>query len=126
MILQVRIPGPAVPKARARISTRGTSTPRKTVEYQARVCRALDAARIAAEWPERFDGRVSVEIVMVAPPMNIDGDNVEKIVLDAMTKARIVRDDTLRHVRGCRWYVVDEGEPSVLVMVFGRPTEERM
>lgn len=122
MILQVRIPGPAVPKARARVSsTRGTSTPRATVEYQARVCRALDAARKAAEWPERFDGRVRVEIVLVKPPLDCDGDNVEKIVLDAMTKARIVRDDTLRHVVACSWRVAEGTEPHVWASVVMEP-----
>ncbi len=89
MRLTFDVPGPAVPKGRPRVTSRGTFTPKRTVEYEKRVKLAALAAR-PVNWP--LDRRYKVTLLIVplrpkkvdAKPRGGDADNVLKGANDAM------------------------------------------
>lgn len=96
MRVTFEIPGPPRPKARPRVTRRGTYTPRRTQEYQSTVAAH---ARLACR--EQLAGPLRVDILLVMPrpramhrkrdpeglmwcPVRPDVDNCRKAILDAM------------------------------------------
>lgn len=95
--LRFTVLGDVVPTARARvIRGQGTSTPRRTVEYKSKIALACRAALNGAP---PFAGPVRVYIYAFGAPAQADLDNIAKGALDAMVKAKALRNDTTKHVR---------------------------
>lgn len=99
MKLSIFVPGEIVATARARVNQGHVTTPRRTVEYQSKVARAVRAAMARVDWPESFEGRVAVRVELVGERFDFDADNAAKGALDGLVKARALRDDRLRYVR---------------------------
>lgn len=90
MRLTFDIPGPAVPKGRPRVTSRGTFTPKRTVEYEKRVRDCAHAVRNRDFWALGWRYEVTIHIVPLAAkkpgakPRGADVDNVAKSILDAL------------------------------------------
>jgi Holliday junction resolvase RusA-like endonuclease len=90
MGLTFDVPGPAVPKARARVTSRGTFTPKRSRDYERAVKDAAWRAPGAFPWPMDARYQVTISIVPLLPkkpdakPRGGDVDNVSKSILDAL------------------------------------------
>lgn len=75
---------------------------------------------LKAQKPQKFDGEVSVMIGLVAPDKRArDADNTLKCVLDVLTKAQIIKDDSNKFVRSLTVKWVASGSPcTVLISEF--------
>jgi Holliday junction resolvase RusA-like endonuclease len=72
----------------------------------------LRAARV------RFDGQVRVRMYLSPPDRRTrDGDNLEKAIMDALVRARVIKDDSLKYVRKSCKEVLDEYMGYVLLVV---------
>jgi Holliday junction resolvase RusA-like endonuclease len=82
------VPGPPVPKARARVTARGTFTPKRVLEYEGRVRAAamLALATLGCAWPRDREYRVQVAVWRARH--SGDCDNYSKAVLDALNAQR--------------------------------------
>jgi crossover junction endodeoxyribonuclease RusA len=66
----------------------------------------------------RFDGPVRVSMFLSPPDRRRrDGDNLEKAVMDALVKAGVIQDDSLRHVPEARRELVGDCGGYVLLVV---------
>ena len=92
MIVRFTIPGPPVPKARARVVNGHAHTPERTRRYQHLVGLAASGgmALASARWPRDARYRVSIEIVP-GTAHRFDVDNVGKAILDGCN--RVAWDD---------------------------------
>lgn len=103
--LVFEIPGPPVPKERPRRGKAGhfyTPTRTKTAEEE--------IAMLARSKRVRFgDNNVAVTLTFHTSAWKGDGDNFEKLILDALEKGGVFSND--KQVRRVRWEIV-ECEPS--------------
>ena len=92
-LLDLTIEGDPVPKARPRSTRSGhTYTPKRTVDAET-VIRNLAAEQVT----EPYDGPVGVSLAFsCATARRTDGDNLQKLVLDALNKV-VYTDDHLVH-----------------------------
>ena len=119
LVCRVTVPGEPVPKARARVLSRGTYTPKRTREAEERVRSYLAASRWWTRWP--VQGRLRVELLFfTTSKRRTDLDNLAKLALDASNGAVWVDDSQIDdlHIRRVRVPV----NPST-VMVVWRVTE---
>lgn len=107
------VEGQPVPKGRPRVTDRGTITPKRTREYEARVAEAARACMAAAG-----DGpaRLSV-LVWTETRRRLDLDNVLKAVADACVSAGAITDDTCHVLRvvSAEWMGVCRDRPRIEV-----------
>lgn len=114
--LRIDVPGPPVPKARARKGKGGRwYTPPRTRQYEAHVRTAALAARQqAGGWPT--DARYEVQARICFPDRRRrDGDNVVKSLLDAANG--VLWDDDSQVVRRTTEDTVDRERPRVEMVV---------
>lgn len=106
MLLSLTIPGDPVPKERPRAAKSGhVYTPRKTQQAE-EVIREL----IRAQMPEPYDGPVGLVLAFYcATRRRTDGDNLQKLVMDALNKVAVV-DDYLVEESTWRVFRRAEGE----------------
>jgi Holliday junction resolvase RusA-like endonuclease len=109
-------------------------TPTKTGRWEAKAAFYLRTGRVPRS-PIAEHVRVEIHAVftrpqrlfrkkdpagLMLPEVREDADNVEKAVLDAMKKARVVIDDSLKTVAQTAvhgWYAERDGSPRVVVYV---------
>lgn len=115
--LVVSVPGEPVPTARVRVLGGRASTPRRTVEYQSKVAKAVRAAMREQGWPESFDRPVRIYVSIFGAALNADGENVTKGLVDAAVKAKAVKDDALRYVRAISWVYGGDDDARVVITV---------
>ena len=133
--LEVTIPGHPVGASRPTVTCYGAHYSRSHVQWE-----RVAVQVVALTWRGRapMEGPVSVEIEIVQrrprslcrrkdPPHRIpacckpDIDNVAKLVLDALTKARIWRDDTqVCELSARKWYAAIEPDEAERVVVRGK------
>lgn len=112
MKLSVYVPGDIVPTARARVLHGAASTPRRTVEYQAVVARAVRAAIAEQGWPAKHAGPVLV-FVMGYGCTRGDPDNILKGALDGLVKGHALADDTVGVIRSLTIETTGAGSPGL-------------
>ena len=97
--MEFTVPGPPVPKERPRRGPHGNFyTPKRTKDAEAQI------AMIARSKSVRFAGNnVRVELEFFCRQWRGDGDNCEKLILDALQKADVITND--KQVHECRWRV---------------------
>ncbi len=121
MIIAFVVPGPPVPKARARVSIRAgkvrAHTPPKTAAYERLVGVAARVARPHA-WPMRCSYRVSFDVLVAVD--NADIDNYLKSLLDGAQGVLWANDKSVRRLGGCN-VVVGAPKPCMTVRVEALP-----
>jgi Holliday junction resolvase RusA-like endonuclease len=116
MRLVVDVPGEVVPTARVRVMHGRASTPRRTVEYQAQVARAVRAAVAETSWPARHLGPVAVEVYAYGCERG-DPDNILKSALDGLVKGHALVDDGVRVIRSLGIHTTAAGAPGLRIEV---------
>jgi len=124
-LLTLTIPGDPVSKARPRFSKQGYAyTDRKTVKAEQTI-RDLVRERIS----EPYDGPVGIAIEFYcATRRRTDGDNLQKLVMDALNKTLFV-DDYLVEESFWRVYRKADGEEprtEVFVYTLGEPVAQQL
>lgn len=92
LVAHVVIPGDPYTKARARVTRRGTFTPQNTVDHEARVRAAFQAAEIA-DYDPTSTFRLDTHFYL-GTRRHADNSNLTKLVEDALNK--IAYDDDWR------------------------------
>lgn len=121
MVLTFEVPGPPVPKERARRGRNGRFyTPERTQRYEGTVARSalyeVQRRRVRGEgdWP--MDGRYRVSVDLYMPDARRrDADNALKSVLDGLNRAAW-RDDSQVVVIECR-KLIDRDKPRAAVRI---------
>lgn len=103
--------GDPIPKARARVTDFGNYTPKRTVVAQRNLSTVL-----AESVPVRpFYSNVAIGMVFFLPDRRrCDRDNLEKLVMDAGTKAELWQDDS-QNTRGLSLVEQDAHHPRTLI-----------
>lgn len=124
--IYIVVPGRPVPKARPRVTQRGTYTHERTVQFE----RQVMSAALASGWNTRLEGPLAVEIDSVFPrprrlrtadpwllPHSVrpDADNLAKAVLDGL--GRLIRDEEVAVLTSRKWYAETGGEARTEVRV---------
>jgi len=103
------VPGDPVPKQRHRTSRGHTYTPARTRRWEAWVAACYQGPR--------FEGPVSVECVFYrATKRRVDLDNMQKLILDSLTKAGAWNDDS-QVVHSCQTRLLDREQPRAEVTI---------
>ena len=100
-VLAFVIPGPPIPKERPRRGAHGNIyTPKRTKTAEEQIAMLSRARGV------RFgDNNVSVALTFHTHAWKGDGDNFEKLILDALQKGEVIDND--RQVRRVEWEIVD-------------------
>lgn len=112
MKLSVYVPGEVVPTARVRVQHGAAQTPRRTVEYQAQVARAVRAAIAEQGWPAKHAGPVLVYVVGYGCAKG-DPDNILKSALDGLVKGHALADDNVGIIRSLTIETTAAGNPGM-------------
>lgn len=123
MTLEFRIPGPPVPKARARVVNGRAFTPEKTRAYERLVSLVATSATMSHPVKWTTGDRYLVEMwVTPKDARRFDLDNVAKAVLDGCNGVLWDDDSQVDELRIVRRRP-DKSNPGVLVDVLKRPRE---
>ena len=114
--LDLIIPGPPVPKARARVTRRGTYTPARVRQYEQGVALIAQAAcsRHACQWPTSEPVQVTVR-AFLPDARRRDLDNVVKAITDALNGVAYVDDAQIVAVIASKG--IDRDEPRAEIRV---------
>lgn len=115
-MLLVDVLGEVVPTARVRVLHGRASTPRRTVEYQAQIARAVRAAVQAQGWPPKCIGPVSVSVFAFGCERG-DPDNILKSALDGLVKGHALVDDGVHVIRTLAIHATADGTPAMRIEV---------
>lgn len=97
--MEFTIPGPPVPKERPRRGPHGNFyTPKRTKVAEAEIAMIARSKRVRFE-----DNIVRIDLEFHCRQWRGDGDNCEKLVLDALQKADVIKND--KNVHESRWRV---------------------
>lgn len=112
------IPGAPVPKASVRVGFRGGVIPKRTRDYMRHVASWSKVEMMKAKMAP-FRGSVEIDVTFYEPDRRRrDIDNLEKSLLDGLTKGGVWEDDSqVRSVSKRR--AVDRRDPRVEVVVRG-------
>lgn len=116
MKIAFTVPGPPVPKQRARMGKGGRwYTPKETAEYRHRIRNAMTASWFrTTAWPINAAYRVSL-LVYMQDARRRDVDNIAKAVLDALNS--ITWDDDSRVQQLAIDRSIDRKQPRVEVVI---------
>lgn len=102
--LIVTLGGRPVPTARVRVVNGYAATPRETVQYQALFARAAQQAlKLRTDWDA--SGVFALDVAIYTTRKDCDGSNILKGIEDALVKAKVLKDDNLKHVTKVTWEV---------------------
>lgn len=119
-LLHIDIPGDPVAKARARTTKTGhTYTPKKTQDAE-EVIRKLAREQIS----EPYDGPVGIAMTFFcATRRRTDGDNLQKLVMDALNKIAFLDDSQVEEWQGRLFRRLEGIEPHTEVLVYSLPRD---
>ncbi len=104
--LIVTLGGRPVPTARVRVVNGYAATPRETVQYQSLFARAAQQAlKLRTDWDN--SGIFALEVAIFTVRKDCDGSNILKGIEDALVKAKVLKDDNLKHVTKVTWEAFD-------------------
>lgn len=115
LLLELTIPGDPVPKSRPRAAKNGhVYTPRKTQEAEEAI-RALVREKMA----EPYDGPVGLILrFYCATRRRTDGDNLQKLVQDALNKTAITDDSLIEEWCGAVFRRAEGQTPRTEVVLY--------
>ena len=130
MVAEFVIPGSPQGKARPRVTSHGTYTPKKTKDYERKVCfeyqrqssawfgESALAVHIAAYLPIPQSKPKTIRAKMLSgeirPTIKADADNLAKSVLDALNGVAYKDDSQVVSLFVEKWY---NPEPAVIVKI---------
>lgn len=117
MKLSFVVPGPPVPKARARVVNGHAHTPERTRQYERLVGLAASGGLALGRSPWSLGGRYRVEVyVTPKDARRFDIDNVAKAILDGCNRVTWNDDSQVDDLRVVR-LSADKSQPRVEVVV---------
>jgi Holliday junction resolvase RusA-like endonuclease len=106
---QIIVPMKPIPQGRARVPRFGKPYyPKTSNDYRAKLVKLLVQY-------EPIKGPVAIEVELYGARVDSDLDNHAKMILDALSDARIIEKDDVRIVRQLSLYAMD-GEPARTVI----------
>lgn len=130
MVAEFVIHGAPQGKARPRVTSHGTYTPKKTKDYERKVCfeyqrqsgawfgESALAVQITAYFPIPQSKTKTIRVKMLAgeirPTIKADADNIAKSVLDALNGIAYKDDSQVVSLFVEKWY---NPEPAVIVKI---------
>jgi Holliday junction resolvase RusA-like endonuclease len=98
MIFQFLLEGDIVPKARARITSRGNFHCQRYCDWMETAIAELTYQKLTKGYNQELALPCSLQIVLINPKKRGDIDNLAGSIMDALVKAEIVKNDNLNNI----------------------------